>query len=90
MTAARPQGANVPAWIAVFLSIALPVAGFIYNNATVNGQVTRNSTDILELKADNRGSNQLLREIDRRTSRIEAKLEILLPTAGIRPEGDSR
>lgn len=50
------------------------------------GRVERAEKDIERIQADNRTAQVTLNQIDTRTARMEAKLEILLPTSALKAE----
>lgn len=73
-------GANWREWIPV-LSFAVVIAGALIAGGGYISQLRDNTRrlDALEQRVE------LLRSIDTRTARIEAKLEVLVPEKGERP-----
>ena len=73
-------------WNTIISALALLITAF--TTATVygemRGQVKQNTKDIAQMQTDKRADNLTLYEIDRRTARMEAKLEVLLPTAAVK------
>lgn len=80
MASAPPTGPSWRDWIPV-LSFAVVIAGALIAGGGYISQLRDNTRrlDALEQRVE------LLRSIDTRTARIEAKLEVLVPEKGGRP-----
>lgn len=72
------------AWIGIIFTMLLSVVSATYTFAILSGRVDRAADDIADMKLAGRDSATTLAEIDRRTARMETKLEILLPTATVK------
>jgi hypothetical protein len=80
----RIFGGNVAAWATILFTMMLSAVSATYTFAILSGRVDRAASDISEMKQAGRDSANTLSEIDRRTARMETKLEILLPTATVK------
>lgn len=80
----RIFGGNVAAWATILFTMLLSAVSATYTFAILSGRVDQARSDIAEMKQARRDSANTLSEIDRRTARMETKLEILLPTATVK------
>lgn len=76
--------------VGVFLSFAISAitASFVFGE--MRGDIRHNKEDITQLQADGRTITAALSKIETSTARIEARLEILLPTSMDRPRESGR
>jgi hypothetical protein len=76
------QGGGIN-WTAVGVALSLIMSAltsaFVFGE--MRGDIRHNKEDITQLQADGRTINAALSKIETSTARIEAKLEILLPTS---------
>lgn len=72
----RPSSPN--AWLP-YAAFIVTVAGIIFQGGQLSSDVKRNTERIARLEASDQARADAINSIDRRTVRIEAKLDLMIP-----------